>query len=69
MEFGIPEHKDREVQAAIIRLTDALCTWERETGREGILIIREDGYCCRVQNGKCIVPDDIPDEQLLARFR
>jgi len=28
------EHPDREVQAAITRLADALCSWERATGRE-----------------------------------
>ncbi len=65
---GIPQHKDGEVQAAIIRLTDALCTWERETGRESILILREDDYCCRAQNGKCVVPDDLTDEFILKRF-
>jgi len=64
-EFGIPQHKDREVQAALIRLLDALCTWERETGRQSVLILREDDYVCRAASGKCVVPDDVSDELLL----
>lgn len=64
-EFGIPQHKDSEVQSALIRLLDALCTWERMTGRESILILREDDYTCRAANGKCGVPDDITDAQLI----
>ena len=65
-KFGIPEHKDREVQAALTHLLDALCTWERETGRYSVLILRESDYLCRAANGKCIVPDDVSDEQLIA---
>mgnify|MGYP001616234355 CR=1 FL=1 len=32
-------HKDRDCDRAMIRLMDALCTWERETGRESTLIL------------------------------
>ena len=35
------EHQNPEVQAAIVRLADALCTWERTTGIDSVLIIRE----------------------------
>lgn len=59
------EHRDREVMQAIIRLTDALCQWERNTGRRSVLIVREKGYVFRAQDGKPIVPDDITDEQLV----
>jgi len=31
-------HKDRECEQALIRLNDALCMWERDTGRESTLI-------------------------------
>ena len=31
-------HKDLECDAAMTRLLDALCTWERETGRGSMLI-------------------------------
>ena len=68
MEFGIPQHKDKEVQRALIRLLDALCTWERETSRQSVFILREDDYCCRADSGKCIIPNDIPDELVLKRF-
>jgi hypothetical protein len=58
-------HPDREVQAAIVRLADALCTWERETGRRSVLIVREqEGFVFRAANGKPGVPDDVSDEDL-----
>jgi hypothetical protein len=31
-------HRDNEVNQAMIRLMDALCTWERETGRGSKLL-------------------------------
>jgi hypothetical protein len=63
---GLPQHKDKEVQAALVRLLDALCTWERETGRESILILREQGgFACRARSGKCDIPDDIPDSDVI----
>jgi hypothetical protein len=69
MVYSADEHPDREVKEAIIRLADALCTWERNTGRENVLIIREDGFEARFVNGKPNVPKDIPDEQLLMKFK
>lgn len=60
------EHPDREVSAAITRLCDALCTWERNTGRESVLIIREQGgFCFRAVSGKPNVPADIEDARLV----
>lgn len=35
------ERPDPEVRKAIVRLADALCSWERSTGRESVLIIRK----------------------------
>jgi len=59
------EHRDSEVQKAIVRLNDALCMWERATSRESILIIREQGgFIHRSVSGKPNVPDDVTDEQL-----
>jgi hypothetical protein len=69
MEFGIPVHRDKEVNQALTRLLDALCTWERETGRRSVLILREDDYCCRAQDGKCVIPIDIPDSLILKPFQ
>lgn len=63
------EHLDAEVRAAIIRLDDALCTWERSTGRESLVIIHEQGgFVHRSASGKPDIPKDIEDVQLLGRF-
>ena len=60
------QHPDPEVRQALIRLTDALCTWERNTGRESVLILREvGGFTYRAMSGKPDVPDDIPDDHLM----
>lgn len=65
------EHPDREVNHALIRLNDALCSYERATGRESILILREQGgFVHRSASGKPnTIPDDIPDEMLLERIK
>ena len=61
------EHPDRDVNTALIRLNDALCTWERSTGRTSVLIVREEGgWSHRSMSGKPNVPDDVPDAVLLA---
>lgn len=59
------EHPDKEVTEAIIRLSDALCQWERSTGRESVLIIREKNWSYRAQSGKPGVPDFVTDEQMI----
>lgn len=47
------DHKDPEVQKALVRLCDALCSWERATGRDSVLILREfGGYEFRACSGK-----------------
>jgi len=58
-------HISDEVNAAIIRLNDALCTWERSTGLESVLIIRERHWKHRSMSGKPGIPDDVSDEMLL----
>lgn len=63
------EHPDPEVMAAIIRLSDALCQWERSTEIESVLIIREANWSYRAQSGKPIVPDFVTDEQLLEMIK
>ena len=61
------EHPNSEIQAAIIRLSDALCSWERATSRESVLIIREShGFEYRAVSGKPNVPPDVPDSDLFA---
>ena len=60
------EHKDPEVQKAIIRLDDALCSWERATGIDSVLILREQGgFRHRAVSGKPDVPVDITDADLI----
>jgi len=64
------EHPDREVRQALIRLNDALCTWERNTGRQSVLILREQGgFEHRSMSGKPGVPEDVTDEQLMGTLR
>ncbi len=60
------QHPDPDVKQALVQLCDALCTWERSTGRESVLIVREvDGFVFRAMNGKPDVPDDVPDSYLM----
>ena len=60
------EHLDGDVRQALVRLCDALCTWERSTGRESVLILREQGgFVFRAMNGKSVAPNDVVDAQLV----
>lgn len=60
------QHPDSDVQQALIKLSDALCTWERNTGRNSVLIVREEGgFVYRAVSGKPGVPDEIPDSKLM----
>lgn len=54
-------HKDQECDQAMLRLMDALCTWERGTGRESTLILiphAQDEKIVTAQNGK-VLPDNL----------
>jgi len=60
------DHPDGDVTQASIRLNDALCTYERATGRQSVLIIREQGgWFHRSMSGKPDVPADVTDHQIL----
>ena len=60
------EHKSPEVDKALIQLDDALCSWERATGIESVLILREQGgFVHRAVSGKPDIPNDIADAQLI----
>lgn len=60
------QHPDEYVQGCLVRLCDALCSFERATGRESVLIVREaGGFVFRAASGKPDIPTDIPDDQLL----
>lgn len=59
-------HSNSEVRKAIIRLDDALCTWERATSIESVFILRETGgFVHRAVSGKPNVPLDITDATLV----
>jgi len=59
------QHKNEEVQAAITRLSDVLCTYERATSIQSVLIIRESGgFEYRALSGKPGIPEDITDTDL-----
>jgi len=60
------QHLDPTVQQAIIKLCDALCSWERVTSLESVLIIREQsGFVYRAMSGRPGIDEDITDAQLL----
>jgi len=58
-------HASEDVRAAITRLSDALCSWERNTGIESVLIIREKDFVYRAINGKPNVPEDLSDDDIV----
>lgn len=60
------EHPDPDVQRAIVNLSDALCSWERSTFRQSVLIIKEEGgFQYRADSGKPGIPEDVTNDQLL----
>ena len=64
---GYEQHPDAEVRAALVRLCDMLCSWERSTGRTSALVLREQGgYCFRAASGKPCVPEWVTDSDFIA---
>ena len=62
------DHPDTEVRKAAIRLMDALTTWNRGTGRENVVIIKDTIGCeIRALSG-APAPAYITDAQLLEVF-
>lgn len=61
-------HPSEDVRAACVRLADALCSWERSTGRDNIVIIKDTaGFEYRALSGSPLT-DDIPDSHILDGF-
>ena len=55
-------HKDMAIQRALTELNDALCEWERETGRQSVLVLREQGgFEHRSMSGKPIADTTVED--------
>jgi len=42
-------HPDPDVKNALIKLSDALAKWERNSSSRSILILREINYCYRAR--------------------
>ena len=63
-------HIDKECEAALIRLNDALCTFERATGREYTLILVPESPDEKIhmsQSGKPLPHNyDMSPEEILA---
>ncbi len=60
------DHLDGDVQKALVDLSTALVQWERGTGRQSVLILREEpDFVCRLNSGKPGVPEDVTDSLLL----
>ena len=60
-------HPNEDVSRALLALDSAICSWERSTGIESVLIFREKGgFTHRSVNGKPGVPDEVVDEQVVA---
>ena len=58
-------HSNNEVHEAILHLCDALCAWERVTGRQSVLLVYEQGSVgFRAVNGK-FVSAEINDSGLM----
>ncbi len=63
-------HPDGEVNDAITKLLDRLCSWERATGRESTLVLipaNNDEQIVMAQSGKPYPPNfDMTPEQIVA---
>jgi hypothetical protein len=45
-------HSDQDVQAALVKLCDALCTYERNTGNTSTLILHSYNFHFQAVSGK-----------------
>jgi hypothetical protein len=62
------DHPADDVRAALVRLMDAMTTWERNTGRHSVIIIKDEvGGQYRALDARP-VPQDMPDADLLQNF-
>jgi len=60
------KHPDKEVDLAITRLCDALCEYERNSGRNSVLILREEGgWSFRAMGGKPVAPEACTDSAMI----
>lgn len=60
-------HTHEEIEKALVNLCDRLCQWERSTGRQSVLILKERDFTIRAIDGVRAFAQDkmISDEKLL----
>lgn len=68
MKNLIHEHPSEDVRAAAVRLLDALCMWERSTGRHNLLIVKDSVGCQYRSMDGSPIPDHVGDHSLLEAF-
>ena len=68
MKNMLTEHPSEEVRRALLHLLDALCSWERSTGRENLLIVKDAIGCQYRSVSGCPTPKDTGDHTLLELF-
>ncbi len=62
------QHPDPDCRAAIIRLLDALCMWERSTGRQSLLVlvpIEHDEPVVVADSGKPLGPQAMLTNEII----
>lgn len=70
MENMLHNHPDESVRKALLELVDALCSWERSTGNEHLIIVKDtarEGYEYRVFTSSP-VPNHTGDHALIEIF-
>lgn len=68
MKNLLTDHPSEEVRAAAIRLLDALCSWERSTSRENLVIIKDSIGCQYRSFTGSPVPESTGDHALIEVF-
>lgn len=68
MKNLITDHPSEDVRTAAIRLLDALCMWERTTGRHNLFIVKDSIGCQYRSMDGSPVPDHVGDHTLLEAF-
>jgi len=64
----LTDHPSADVRAAAVKLLDALCMWERSTGRHNLVIIKDSIGCQHRSMDGGPVPKNINDAHLLMVF-
>ena len=67
-KYLLHHHPNEEVRRAALRLVDALCIWERDTGRQNLVIIKDESGCEYRSISGAPVPAELSDGELLASY-